>query len=335
MIRRGIELAKPNTTKLRKRQWMRYPGVTRNEHGTFEVRILRPRTRPLFVGTWPTEREAAIIQDRVGLYLGLDRSLNFPKHSRALGPISLEEARQLARPVMKKQDSTSRYVGVVRSEGGWKALVSANGHTATVGSFRTERDAAIARDRLALGLHAGPFLNFPDSNLTAASAAELRQELRRSTRQKRDMPFIGIQPRPQNRQRPWGARVNISGKLTFLGYWPTAQAAAEAHDRVALHFDRDASLLNFPDRIDELRPASVAEIRAEARRLRIRSSTYFGVEWSERHQAWTAHVTANGKKHFVGAFAKKKQAALAHDEAAVRMFGERARLNFKQLSVRA
>src|SRR5512146_879025 len=89
-----------NRPRMKRKQSSRYQGVTPTKHGTFEVRLLLPDRR-VFVGTWPTERSAAIVLDRLVLHLGLGFPLSFPTRSRKLGPLSLEEARALRRPAQK------------------------------------------------------------------------------------------------------------------------------------------------------------------------------------------------------------------------------------------
>jgi hypothetical protein len=95
-----------NRMRVKRKRSSRYQGVTPTRHGTFEVR-LSLRSRHVFVGTWPTERSAAIALDRLVLHFGLGQPLNFPRRSRELGPLSLDEARALRRPAQKGSDRAS------------------------------------------------------------------------------------------------------------------------------------------------------------------------------------------------------------------------------------
>ena len=58
------------------------------------------------------------------------------------------------------------------------------------------------------------------------------------------------------------------------------------------------------------------------------TSRFKGVSWSEHTGKWTAHIGKDGKSYYLGLFYEEEDAARAYDEAARRMFGEHARLNF-------
>ena len=58
------------------------------------------------------------------------------------------------------------------------------------------------------------------------------------------------------------------------------------------------------------------------------SSQYKGVYWSKQKQRWIAEVRCNDRKYRIGRFRNEQEAARAYDEAALRLFGEFARLNF-------
>ena len=60
------------------------------------------------------------------------------------------------------------------------------------------------------------------------------------------------------------------------------------------------------------------------------SSKYIGVTWrGERHNAWRARITLNGKETFIGYFKEERHAAMAYDMWAKELFGEFARTNFQ------
>lgn len=60
------------------------------------------------------------------------------------------------------------------------------------------------------------------------------------------------------------------------------------------------------------------------------SSRFKGVGWNSRDNKWQAHIRIDGKSKHLGYFVLEEDAARAYDNAAVKYFGEYARLNFPQ-----
>jgi len=60
------------------------------------------------------------------------------------------------------------------------------------------------------------------------------------------------------------------------------------------------------------------------------SSIYRGVSWHKLNKKWQAQIKYNGKKVFLGYFTSETEAAQAYDAAAVQLFGEFAKLNFRK-----
>lgn len=57
------------------------------------------------------------------------------------------------------------------------------------------------------------------------------------------------------------------------------------------------------------------------------SSIYKGVSWKKNARKWLAEISPNRQRINLGVFDKEKDAARAYNEAAVKYFGEFARLN--------
>ena len=62
-------------------------------------------------------------------------------------------------------------------------------------------------------------------------------------------------------------------------------------------------------------------------RQRNNKSGYKGVWWNKKTQKWQAAITENRKRHQLGRFEYKNQAAMAYNKAAMRYHGEFAVLN--------
>ncbi len=56
-------------------------------------------------------------------------------------------------------------------------------------------------------------------------------------------------------------------------------------------------------------------------------SVYKGVHWQEKRKRWRARINVNNKEIYLGQYSLELDAAKAYNEAAVKYFGEFARLN--------
>lgn len=80
------------------------------------------------------------------------------------------------------------------------------------------------------------------------------------------------------------------------------------------------------NRKENLRPATIAQNTQNRDRTVKNKSGYKGVR--QRGKKWTATIAWNGKQYYIGTFKTKEEAAKAYDTAALKIFGEFARLNF-------
>ena len=102
------------------------------------------------------------------------------------------------------------------------------------------------------------------------------------------------------------------------------------------------SILNAPDRMPVrrrpgasrldnrraiLRLATPSQSRAGYGLRRDNASGYCGVTWAKKRGCWQAQIQVDGKRHFLGYFTDKEDAARAYDDAAVAAFGEFAQRN--------
>ena len=80
------------------------------------------------------------------------------------------------------------------------------------------------------------------------------------------------------------------------------------------------------NRRDNLRLCSRKENQRN-KRVTPHSSKYKGVTWNTSHGKWQARIRIDGRQKHLGYFTDEIDAGRAYDEAAVKAFGEFARLN--------
>jgi hypothetical protein len=81
-----------------------------------------------------------------------------------------------------------------------------------------------------------------------------------------------------------------------------------------------------------LRIATQSQNRANSKKQRNTPSKYKGAYWKEPNKKWQSMIQKNEKIYYLGLFEKEEDAAKAYDKAAKELFGEFARLNFKEAS---
>lgn len=89
------------------------------------------------------------------------------------------------------------------------------------------------------------------------------------------------------------------------------------------HVNRDP----LDNRRKNLRVCKPSDNQHNQRPQRGRSSPYKGVYWSKESRKWRAVITLDGKQKLLGSFTLEIDAARAYDSAALRFYGEFARIN--------
>ncbi len=196
----------------------------------------------LYAGFWDTPEEAALARDRVVLHFGLERVLNFPEQSRALGPASPEEMVQAAHEARAaKQTSHFRGVHLDVKRGLWAARAYANGKTYALGRFENEIDAARAHDEAMWDLKGKlAVLNFEPPQRRPTGKPPRSRALPKTSR------YRGVAK--QALTGKCVAQLWVKGVMQSAGMYVSEEDAAEAHDRLCLHFGLPREELNFPNR---------------------------------------------------------------------------------------
>ncbi len=92
------------------------------------------------------------------------------------------------------------------------------------------------------------------------------------------------------------------------------------------HINHDS----MDNRRANLRPATRSQnMRNRKKRLDAKSSKYKGICRFKGHRKWTARITFEKKRIYLGCFENEIDAAKAYDEAAKKYHGEFACLNFE------
>lgn len=85
------------------------------------------------------------------------------------------------------------------------------------------------------------------------------------------------------------------------------------------------------DRLDNqrnnLRPCNQSQNNANSRLRSDNTSGYKGVSWHKDARKWHAYITFNKQREYFGFFTSKEEAAAAYNQAAMKYYGEFARLN--------
>lgn len=116
-------------------------------------------------------------------------------------------------------------------------------------------------------------------------------------------------------------KIRINGKWTCIHMHSQIMNSRECID----HIDNDG--LN--NQRDNLRFASSTQNHANNRKRINCSSIYKGVCFLKSRNKWLAQIMMFQKRKFLGHFDSEEDAAKAYDLAAKKLFGDFAKLNFK------
>lgn len=119
------------------------------------------------------------------------------------------------------------------------------------------------------------------------------------------------------RDNTWNAHITVDGKYIYLGKTKKEKLAAQMYDYGAREYFGEFAKLNFPYELLDRLPA------------RQKSSMFRGVSREvNRNKKWRVSVEHNGKRLYNERFSCELIAAIKYDEYALKVFGDKAKLNF-------
>jgi hypothetical protein len=210
-----------------------------------------------------------------------------------------------------------------------------------LGAFDTKQEAALAYDRKARQCGEDKLLNYESiraaEEATVQSQAEhiLVHNMCAGPKQPKPRPASGFYGVYSDRKR-WKAEIRYDSKRHNLGTFDTKQEAALAYDRKARRCG-EAKPLNY----ESIKAAEEAAVQAQAEYILVHdmcagpqqpkprpASGFYGVSASKKR--WQARIYYNSKKHNLGTFDTKQEAALAYDRKA-RQCGQNKLLNYESI----
>jgi hypothetical protein len=279
-------------------------GIQRAKRGGKWLARIKVDGTNIYLGSYDTKEEAARVYDACArFHFGEFAVCNHPGRQAA----SYQETRMQAQE-LQAENWTSLYKGVhwVAQTAKWKARVNLNGVRYDLGSYKDEKEAALAFDSCAryfLGDKAKT--NFNGGEILSPYELKRRNYARAFESGERTSRFEGVFAEKSR----WRADFMQGGVQIYIGMFDVEEDAARAYDACVLYHLGSDSFTNFSDS----EAKNVDSFRAG--KTRKGASRYRGVTLRKDIGKWAASIAIKRAKYFLGCFKIEEDAARAYDDA--------------------
>ncbi len=242
--RENLRLVTPSqnmmNTKIRSNKVSKYKGVWWNAIAKLWACAIQKEGVSTPLGYYRTQRDAAIAYNEAA-------RIHFGEYAKLNDIPEFDEDDKRIVKIRPRRGGISNYTGVTNKGGGWEAFIGRNGKKRNLGTYPSEKFAALVYDAAAIeryGEDAIQHVNFPE---LISHPLDLKGQFVFKATPKNGSIYAGVQT--TTGEGNWFTRYVINGKREYWSF-ETAIEAAERYDKnVLLHDKHKAIYLNFPENL--------------------------------------------------------------------------------------